>query len=422
MGQEKGDKGIKRRTFIKMASGAIVAVSGNWFLPRISLGADEEIRIGAITEMSGPVATVGVEQMQGNELAVETWNKKGGVLGKKIRLFKEDSESKNDVGLARARRLVEREKVHFLTGICYSSITMAIQPYAREKRIILLSQCSGNDTLVAPPNCNRYFFKAFPSAVGDAVMMEEPAKRLAGRRWYFTADNYSYGKLTVEYAKKAAKMGRPDLEVVGEDYTNLGETNYAPFISKVIASKADGLNVQQFGIGWSRVIKQARDMGFTGHIHHGFFSYTDALAAGDAVVGMTAPIVFLREDPENPKCKEFSDGFKAKYDAYPGWAGAGGYSGVDIILQAVKAAGSTDTEKVVDALESMKFTTPIARDIYFRKADHMSQYDQYLGEVIKHPVYKYDQKILKKYTVADMAIFLPPEDKTGCEENMKKPS
>ena len=241
MDQDKGQKGINRRTFIKMASGAVVAVSGNWFLPRIALGADDEIRIGAITEMSGPASTVGVEQMQGNELAVEIWNKNGGVLGKKIKLYKEDDETKKEVGLARARRLVEREKVNFLTGVCFSSIAMAIQPYAREKRIIFVNQASGNDLLVAFPNCNRYFFKAQISAIADSIMIQEVAKHV-GPKWYFTADNYSYGKLVVEHAKKAIKMVKPDMVVVGEDYTNLGETNYAPIISKVIASKADALN------------------------------------------------------------------------------------------------------------------------------------------------------------------------------------
>jgi branched-chain amino acid transport system substrate-binding protein len=416
MDQDKEKRGLNRRSFIKVASGATVAVSGNWFLPKITLGADDEIRIGAITEMSGPASTVGVEQMKGNELAVDVWNKNGGVLGKKIKLFKEDDETKKDVGLARARRLVERKKVHFLTGICYSSITMAIQPYARAKKIIFVSQASGNDLLAAYPNCNRYFFKALFSSIGSSMLIQPVAKRV-GPRWYFTADNYSYGRLTVKWAKKCIKMVRPDMKVVGEDYTNMGETNYAPFISKVIASRADALNVQQFGAGWSRVIRQARQMGYKGHIHHGFFSYADALAAGDAVLGMTATIVFLRE---NPLSKAFSDRFKAKYGYYSGWAGVAGYNGVDVILQAVKAAGSTDTEKVVEAMENMKFQTVISPNYFFRKQDHMSVSEGYVGEVIKHPVYKYGVKLWKKYSAKQMASFLPPVDKR-CAANMKKP-
>lgn len=414
MSKGKEQKGIKRRTFIKMASGAVVAVSSNWFLPKIVLGGDDEIRIGAITEMSGPASTIGVQQMQGNELAVEIWNKRGGVLGKKIKLYKEDDESKKDVGLARARRLVEREKVDFLTGICFSSISMAIQPYAREKKKLFFNQASANDLLVAYPHCNRYFFKAAISNQGDAVMIMEVANKV-GPKWYFTADNYSFGKLAVKQSKKYIKKVRPDMVVAGEDYTTLGEANYSPFLSKAIASKADAMNSNQFGAGWSRVIKQARALGYKGHIHHSFFSYADALAAGDAVLGMTAPVTLNRQ---NPATKEFSALFKGKFGNYPGWPGAYGYNGIDVILQAVKAAGSSNTEKVIDALENMKFNTVVSPVYYFRKADHLAVMERYLGEVITSSVYKYDQKIIKTYSAEEMSEYLPPADKR-CAPNMK---
>ena len=105
---ERGKKkaGMDRRTFIRLGSGAIVAVSGNWFLPKFALGA-EEVLIGGLCELSGPASIMGTEQARGMELAVEMYNQKGGVLGRKIKLLMEDTESKKDVGLAKARRLVE---------------------------------------------------------------------------------------------------------------------------------------------------------------------------------------------------------------------------------------------------------------------------------------------------------------------------
>jgi branched-chain amino acid transport system substrate-binding protein len=421
MTKKKQALGLNRRLFIRMCVGVAMAaavVSSNWFFPKISLAEDEEIRIGVITEMSGPASTVGVEQMHGNEVAVEMWNKRGGVLGKEIKLFKEDSESKKDVGLLKARRLVERHKVHYLTGVCYSSIAMAIQPYARDNKILFVFQAGGNDTVIEYPHCDRYFFKAMFSAKAGAITIQEPAKRL-GKRWYFTADNYSYGKLCVEYTTKAIKLVRPDMEVGGEDYTNFGEVNYAPYITKIIAARPDGVNVQQFGMGWQRVIKQLRQMGYKGHIHHGFFSYGDALATGDAVLGMTAAAPFIRENPEVPEAKAFSDAFKEKFGYYPGWAGAAGFNGMDMLLKGVEAAGTTDTEAVVDALESMKFKSILSPTYYFRKADHGAMMDMYACEVVKDPEYKYSLKILKKYA-HDASPFITPDDQTGCEENMKR--
>ncbi len=417
---KKKEQNMNRRTFIKMASGAVIAVSGNWFLPNIGLGADDDIRIGGVCEMSGPAATIGVEQSQGIQLAVEIYNQNGGVLGKKLKVFMEDTESKKDVGLAKARRLVERKKVRFLTGIIFSSISMAIQLYAREKKILFVNSGSGNDLLAMPPMCNRYFFKAQNSAKAGSVALWEPAKRL-GPKWFLTADNYSYGKLTLEYAKKAIKMVKPDFNVVGEEYTTFGETNYAPYLTKVLAARPDVLCIQQFGAGYSRIIKQARQMGIKCHIHHGFFSYSDALAAGDAVMGMTAAGTFIRENPDAPRAKMFNEAFHKKFGRYPGWAGANGFDGVEMIMEAVKAAGTTNTEAVIDAMENMVYKNSIrGNDLYFRKADHLIMSTGYTVEVVRHPKYKYAQKILARYAPEKGAVFLTPEDKTGCGLAMKK--
>ena len=129
---------------------------------------------------------------------------------------------------------------------------------------------------------------------------------------------------------------------------------------------------------------------------------------------MTAPMELLRE---RPLTKKFLEQFKVKFGYYPGWAGAVGYNGIDVILQAVETAGSADTEKVIDALENMEFKSVYAPKYHFRKADHMAVCERYLGEVIKSSVYKYDQKVLRKYSIEEMSEFLPPADKR-CEQNM----
>ena len=417
---DKGEKvkGVDRRAFIRMSSGAVVAVGANWFLPRIALGADEEIRIGGLCELSGFVAPMGSEQAQGIELAVELYNRKGGVLGRKLKLIMEDTESKNDVGLAKARRLVERDKVHFLTGVIFSSVSMAIQNYTKEKKLLFVNCGSGNDALIEPPYCDRYFFKAMGSTRASSPTFREPAKR-TGPKWVFMADNYSWGKLNVEVFKKALMLYRSDGQVVGEEYPNTGETNYAPHITKVMGANPDGLFIAIFGAGYSRSIKQAREMGLKCHIHHAFWSYADGLAAGDAVLGMTTTPPYIPDNPETPRAQVFADEFKAKHGRYPGYAGAAGFSGVEFIIDAVKAAGTTDVEAVIETMEGMKYKECImGPDVYFRKADHLLVSGVYTVEIVKDPKYTYGLKRIDYE--ANPASFLTPEGKTGCEEAMKK--
>ncbi len=83
MAKEKGCSGLSRRSFIKLASGSVIAVSGNWFWPKFSWGAGEEIRIGGMFELSGGLSTIGVEQAKGAELAVKQINATGGVISNK---------------------------------------------------------------------------------------------------------------------------------------------------------------------------------------------------------------------------------------------------------------------------------------------------------------------------------------------------
>lgn len=418
MSHKKDQSGMYRRTFIKMSSGAILAVSANWFLPHICLGEEDEIRIGGVCELTGPGSTTGVDLSRGMELAVEMYNKKGGVLGKKIKLILEDSECKKDVGLAKARRLVERSKVHFLSGVIFSTISMAIQAYARERKVLFVNSGSGNDDLIRPPYCDRYFFKIYVSTRLTCTAIQEPAKRL-GRNWYFIGDDFSWGKGCVEYFKKCLGLVKPDFKVVGEDYPPFGETNYAPYITKVMAAKPDGLAVATYGVGWSRVIKHAREMGLKCHIHHQYWSLSDARATGDAIVGVTTGSDFLNENPQIPRTKIFSEAFKEKFGDYPGTHGATGFNGIESIIEAVKAAGTIDTEAVIDTMERITYKDSIQGGTYhFRKGDHQPITGIYTVEIIKDPKYIYNTKVLT-YNPNPTMIMIP-EGETGCGEYMKK--
>ena len=314
---ERGKKkaGMDRRTFIRLGSGAIAAVSGNWFLPKFALGA-EEVLIGGLCELSGPASIMGTEQARGMELAVDLYNQKGGVLGKKIKLLMEDTESKKDVGLAKARRLVERSKVNYLAGIIFSAVSMAVQQYIREKKILFVNSGSGNDALIQPPYCDHYFFKAPGSFRLTSLSIREPAKKFD--KWYFIGDDYSWGKGCVEYFKKSIELVRKNYHNVGEAYPPFGETNYAPYVTKMMAANPEAVGIAVFGAGWARTVSQARQMGFKGHIHHQFWDLNNARATGDAVIGMTSSSEFLNENPKAPRAKVFSDAYKQKFGNFPG--------------------------------------------------------------------------------------------------------
>ena len=424
MDKHGGKKGLSRRSFIKLASGGVIAVSGNWFLPKFSRGAADEIRIGGIFELSGGLSTIGVEQAKGAELAVKQINetggavsKKPGILGRQVKLFLEDSESKVATGLAKAKKLVERDKVHILNGIILSSASMAIQGYVKEKKIPFVNSGSGNEEIVNPPHCNRYFFKGTYGNPQIVLAAQYGAKKHGGR-WYFIADNYSWGTNCTKFFKQSIAQVTK-LEVVGEDYPPFNSDNYAPYITKIKTANPDGVAIGVCGGGYARFIKQARQMGLKTFFHHNFYSRPDVKAAGDSALGMTAGTNFLIDNPTLPRSKKFAEEFKAFTGDYPGGTGADGFNSIEVICKAILEAGSTDPEKIVDALENVVYKDGVITSAYqFRKCDHMATFGVYVTEVVKDPKYQYDSKLIE--VVKDPEVLLTPCGKTGCEEAMKK--
>jgi len=424
MSKNQKGKELTRRTFIKLTSGGVIAVSSNWFLPKFSWGAGDEIRIGGVFELSGGLSTIGVEQAKGAELAVKQINETGGVAGKKpgvlgrpVKLLMEDTESKVSTGLAKAKKLVERDQVHILNGIIMSSVSMAIQGYVKEKKIPFLNSGSGNEEIVNPPHCGRYFFKGVYGNPQICLAAQYAAQKRGGR-WYFIADNYSWGYNCNKFFKQAIQQVTK-LEVAGEDYPPFNSDNYAPYVTKIKAANPEAVAIGVCGGGYARFIKQAREMGLQTLLHHNFYSRPDVKAAGDAAVGMFCGSDYLIDNPKIPRAKKFADDFKVFTGDYPGSAGANGFNGVEVICKAIQEAGGTDPEKIVETMENLNFKESIISPGYhFRKCDHAPMISIYIVECVKDAKYQYDSRLLE--VVKDPTVLMTPCGKTGCEDSMKK--
>ena len=252
--------------------------------------------------------------------------------------------------MAKAKKLVERDQVHILNGIIMSSISMAIQGYVKEKKIPFLNSGSGNEEIVNPPHCGRYFFKGAYGNPQIFLAAQHGAKKRGGR-WYFIADNYSWGYNCNKFFKQAIEQVTK-LEVAGEDYPPFNSDNYAPYVTKIMAANPDGVAIGVCGGGYGRFIKQAREMGLKTFFHHNFYSRPDVKAAGDAAVGMFFGSDYLIDNPKILRAKKFADDFKAFTGDYPGSAGANGFNGVEVICRAIQEAGGTGPEKIMEAMEN----------------------------------------------------------------------
>ncbi len=412
---------VSRRRFLQVGIGGATALSVGPFVLRHARAA-EEIRIGAVCELSGPASTIGTPQAQGIQMAVDDINRTGGILGKgpgvggrPLKVIIEDSESKVATGLAKAKKLVERDRVDALTGVIFSSISLAIQEYLnKEGRVPFINAGSGNPAISEPPACGKYTFQGLPNSRA-LVLPALYAARKHGTRWFFIGDDYSWGRLTVQLTKEAIQLEFP-LQVVGEEYAPLGTANYAPYITKAIAARPQVLGLVVFGAGYARILKQIGQMGFKGHIHHNFWSQVDANAAGDVVLGMTAGHSYIFDNPVVPRANEFAAAFKARYGEWPDPAAAGGYNAVECLALAFQKAGSTRPADVVRALEALRFDSLLG-PYRFRECDHAAVSGVYVVEGKRNEQYGYYAAFVEPVPNTDR-LYLPC-GKTGCEAAMK---
>lgn len=414
---------VSRRRFLQGTVGAAVA-AGAWPLFARPGFAAEEIRIGALCELSGPASTIGSQQALGIQFAVDEINKTGGIVGKgpgvggrPIKLILEDTESKVATGLAKAKKLVERDKVDVLTGVIFSAISLAVQEYVnKDGKVPFVNAGSGNPAISEPPACGKYTFQGLTNS-RQLVMPSLPVAKKHGAKWFFMADDYSWGRLTVQLTKDAIKLGSP-LEVAGEEYTPFGTTNYAPYVTKVMAAKPDVICVVIFGAGYARVLKQIGQMGAKAHVHHNFWSQVDANAAGDSVIGMTAGESYIYDNPKVPRQAKYAEAFKAKTGSWPDPSAARGSNAIELLSLAIQKAGSTKADAIVKALEGFVFKDSLIGELRVRECDHHVTGGVFVVEGKKNDKYGIYPAFVED--VPNPNALLVPCGKTGCEPLIQK--
>jgi branched-chain amino acid transport system substrate-binding protein len=190
---------------------------------------------------------------------------------------------------------------------------------------------------------------------------------------FLTAD-YAYGhEMTRGFTRVAQEVGA---QVVGELKHPLGAADYSTFLPRLQALKPDVIVFNNFGRDNQISIRQAGDFGMKKSMAFvtPVLTYTSRQAAGpqvyDGVIGGTS--YFWGIETSTPSAKRFNERYRiANGNVEPSDYGSVAYSAVKSLLEAVKAAGSAETEKVVDALAALKYDTYKGAQ-YYRACDHQS--------------------------------------------------
>ena len=332
------------------------------------------IKVGAILAVTGGAANLGGPEAKTAEMFVENLNNAGGVNGRKVQLLVRDSGSTPDKAISLAKQLIDEDKVLAIIGPSTSGETMAIKNICQEGKTILLS-CAAAETIVNP--VASYVFKT-PQKDSDAA-----------RRIYQTMKDMGIAKIGVVTSNDGFGVaGGKQLETLKGEYGMTIAANEVYDAKETdltgVLTKVKGADVQAV-VNWSivpaqsLVAKNMKQIGFNVPLFqsHGFGNIKYVQAGGEAANGTIFPCGRLlvadglpANHPQKKVLMDYKGNYEKRYKEDASTFGGHAYDALLLLTEAVKKAGSTDTDKVRDALENLQGVVGTAGIFNLSATDH----------------------------------------------------
>jgi branched-chain amino acid transport system substrate-binding protein len=306
------------------------------------------VKIGEVNPLSGGVSQFGIGCHQGFVLAFEEINQGGGILGQKLELVTEDNQSKPGQSSTAVRKLITQDKVVAILGDATSSATLEAAPIAQSDKIPMITPTATNPRI---------------TEVGDFIFrvcfLDEFQGRVIAK---FTRETLKAGKVFTltdvkqDYSVDLAKFFKDEFvklggAIVGEQSYSTGDTDFRAQLTSIRSARPDVVYVPGYYQEVALIVKQARQIGLTMPFVgcDGWANQALLTIGGKAIDGCYFTNHFSPDDP-SPIVKEFVAKYKEKYGVPPDTFSALGYDAARLLADAIKRAGSTDSQAVRDAL------------------------------------------------------------------------
>lgn len=372
--------GTSRRRVLQTAAAGAAAAAVSPFMFNIARGAGDAIKIGFPVPLTGPYGSEAQEQARCAQLAVDAFNAAGGLGGRMAELLVRDDKLKPGEAATRAQELIENDKANFICGSLSASVQLAVNEVTKARGVLYMS-ISQSDKINESTDFSKYTFHEAmnPHMTAGAVGRYVFPKK--GKRVAFLLADYAFGHELVRGFKREGE--NHGIEVVAEVKHPIASKDFSAFLPQIQAAKPDVLCLCNFGYDQLNSIKQATSFGFKNSMQlvAPVLLFNQRIAGGAAYDGVIGGSNYYWEvEGDTPSAKAFNDAYrKGNEGRPPSDYGAYGYAGVGALLEGVKKAGSTDTDKVIAALEDLKYDKYKGQQ-YFRKCDHQSVQSVYIIE------------------------------------------
>jgi branched-chain amino acid transport system substrate-binding protein len=367
-----------------MLAVATVALSAS------AVAAQEKLKIGLITTLSGPPAALGQQQRNGLQLAIKSLGGKLG--GRDVELIVQDDELKPDVAVSKVKAFVERDKVDFVVGPVFSNILVAIMKPATDGGAFLVSPNAGTSNF-AGRDCNANFFVTSYQNDQNHEVLGKYAQDKGMKRVFIMAPNYQAGKDSLAGFKRYFKG-----EVVDEVYVPLNQLDYSAELARIAAAQPEAIFVFLPGGMGVNFVKQFRQAGLADKVTFlSAFTVDESTlpAQQDAALGFFGGANWA-PNLDNPQNKAFVAAYEKEYGHVPGSYAFQAYDAGQLIDAALKATGGKTDDKNALRAALMKADFKSLRGAFRFNTNHYPIQDFYLVKVAKRPDGKYQTEIAQK--------------------------
>jgi branched-chain amino acid transport system substrate-binding protein len=311
----------------------------------------QTIKIGVITDRVGVSKPYSEPATEGVIFGADEINRRGGLLGRKIELLVEDDQSRPDISAALARKLVEQGAV-FILSVSLSPATQQQQTVTMEAKTPQMTPMNSADYLTTQLD-NPYFWQTGPLGSVQIATLLAHAKTKNFRRVALITDNSDLGQAIAKAFK--GTLEKAGIQIVAEEVVARGATTAMPQMQKLRAANPEAMFLAGVLTAENVLIFRAyKELGVKFPIHS---SYNLSVPIYETVAkGLINGITFVDAyDPDKPEVKAFEAAYKKATGKDPQNLHGYGYDGIMLIADAIRRAGSTDKEKIREAMQKTSY-------------------------------------------------------------------
>ncbi len=386
----------------KMLLGACVSCLFSLFVtaPRVVFAQSDVIKMGFEGSLTGPKAEWGQSALQGFGIALEEINAKGGILGKKVVSIVRDDEAKPPKGISNVQEMVYKEGMHAMVGPVDSGTALAFIHILQEAKVPMISYCASATKITG-----KYKNEPKNYIFGNTLMDEYQTRLLI--RWAskkfkkiaFLVNSTGYGQLGLgDYLKRMKEL---NLEPVAVEKFNTGDQDVTSQLTKIRNAGADAIGVYAIAPEASTILRSMAKINYRPQIFGSWALLQPNvidLAGVDLVNGLIMATSYTEDT--NERTKALAEKIRAKYGEIIMFVVSGQcYDAVKMLAAAMGKAGTTDGERVRDALENLtnfqSLYGPIERP-YTKQRHQAIPFEKiHLGMWKNGKVVKYEDEVTK---------------------------